>query len=118
MNIFKPKLIAILLAIGTVYFVFVVFVGASCYGMECIGLIAFGTPVFIGSLPWGLLANIFPDTLPKEGGLLISPFLKPSTWPGLFTIYLGFMFNLWLLGKCLIWVITRMKNTHNNEIRS
>ena len=79
MNIFKPKLIAILLAIGTVYFVFVVFVGASCYGMECIGLIAFGTPVFIGSLPWGLLANIFPDTLPKEGGLLISPFLKPRS---------------------------------------
>ena len=109
MYIFKPKLIPILLVIGTIYFIFLFIVGVSCYGMECIGLLAFGPPVFIGSLPWGYLANFFPDMLPTENGLLKSPFSHPSTWPGLFIVYLGFMFNLWLLGRTIVWLIARKK---------
>ena len=109
MNLLKPKKIPLLIIIGTAYFIFVLILGSFCYGMECIGLVVFGTPIYIISLPWGILANVFPDVLQKDNGLLIYPFSKPSSWPGLITIYIGFMFNLWLLGKAFVWLMARKK---------
>jgi len=101
--------------IGTIYFVFILLVGANCYGMHCIGLFLFGGPLFIALFPWVFILNLLPTIFAKSepNGLLEYPFLEPSTWPGLIVLYLGLTINMWLLGKAIEWFVERRKKNKN-----
>ena len=93
-----------LIITGTVYSAFVFIIGASCTSTNCLGLIVFGAPIAIGGMPWSIVIDlIFPSSQADK------PFLDSINLFGFISIYLCFIFNLWLLGKGILWFSNRKK---------
>jgi hypothetical protein len=103
-----------LIILGTVYSLYVFWLGTNCFGMECIpATLAAGT-IYVGGYPWSLLTQLLPEHIltNTNGDLIRNPSLQVRDWISFLIVYISFLINLWLLGWLLEKGFIKLKNQY------
>jgi len=109
-----------LIILGTVYSIYVFWLGTNCYGMECIpAALAAGT-IYVGGYPWSLLIQLLPEQIlpPGNGDLIRNPSLQIHNWTSFLIVYVSFILNFWLLGWLLEKSFMKLKDKYAKKTGS